>query len=123
NAKGVLLAHGLVDARTLGTKLGAEERTFFGLAGVGELIPRNVTSMDRHIDFGRLLGRGRPAEAAIKEVEGTVEGVNTAQAAIDIGDQHNISLPLIEAVNGVLTGRSAAKEALEAVLHRSLELS
>ncbi|MEM7679194.1 MAG: NAD(P)-binding domain-containing protein [Myxococcota bacterium] len=122
NAKGVLLAHGLVDAKTLGIKLGADERTFFGLAGIGELIPRHVTSMDRHIEFGRLLGQGRPAEAAIEEVEGTVEGAHTAQAAIDVADQHRISLPLIEAVNGVLTGRSAAKEALEAVLHRSLEL-
>ena len=122
-ARGVLLAHGLVDAKRLGTRLGAEERTFFGLTGVGELIPRQVTSMDRHLAVGRQLAQGRPLADALDEAEGPVEGVVTAEMAVRQGAALKLSLPLVEAVHRVLTGQAQANEALESVLHRSLDLA
>ncbi len=122
-ARGVVLAHGLVDARRLGTHLGADERTFFGLAGVGELIPRNVTSMDRHVAFGRMLAHGHPTEVALRRVDGTVEGVHTAAMAVKKAAAVAVKLPLVEAVQSVLEGRTPAFAALDAVLHESLELA
>ncbi len=121
-ARGLLLAHSLVDAKRLGTDLGADERTFYGLAGVGELIPRNVTSMDRHVEFGRMLAEGRAVADALASVDGTVEGATTAATAVAVATQRNLSLPLVEAVQSVLIGTQSARTALEAVLHRSLDL-
>lgn len=122
-ARGLLMAHGLVDAKRLGRGLGAEERTFFGLAGVGELIPRQVTSMDRHVALGRLIAQGWLLEQALAELDGSVEGVDTAAAAVGRGREMGLSLPLVEAVNSVLLGEIGPGDALEAVLHRSLELA
>ena len=122
-ARGHLLAHGLVDAKRLGAKMGAKERTFFGLSGVGELIPRNVTSMDRHLAFGRMLAEGKRVEEALHGVDGTVEGVNTAALAMVQGQALRVSLPLVEAVHTVLTRNTPPAEALEVVLHRSLDLT
>ena len=122
-ARGLLIAHGLVDAKRLGTALGANERTFFGLAGIGELIPRQVTSMDRHQALGRKLASGTSLETALGELDGPVEGVDTAAFAVEMGTQSKIPIPFVDAVQAAITGRLPAQEALEAVLQRSLNLS
>lgn len=121
-ARGVLLTHGLADAKRLGVALGAEEVTFAGLAGVGELIPRNVTSMDRHLEVGRRLAKGETLTGAMAAVEGHVEGVATAKEAVQKANLLRLKLPLVAAVAAVLEGQARPKESLEAVLHLGLEL-
>ncbi|MBK6685653.1 MAG: NAD(P)-binding domain-containing protein [Deltaproteobacteria bacterium] len=121
-ARGVLLTHGLADAKRLGVALGADEVTFAGLAGVGELIPRNVTSMDRHLEVGRRLAKGETLPSALSAVEGHVEGVATAKAAVERATVLRLKLPLVAAVASVLDQQASPKEALEAVLHLGLEL-
>ena len=78
--------------------------------------------MDRHVAFGRLLAQGRSLTSALLEVDGTVEGITTSAMALSLAAKHRLTLPLVEAVDAVLTGRAPANEALEAVLHRSLDL-
>ncbi len=121
-ARGILLTHGLVEARRLGVALGAEDATFSGLAGVGELIPRHVTSMDRHLELGAKLAAGAPLAQAMGELDGHVEGVATAFEAVAAGQRLGLKLPLMEAVHAVLVGKARAQEVLEQVLARGLEL-
>lgn len=121
-ARGVLLTHGLVDAKKLGVALGGSEKTFGGLAGLGELIPRHVTSMDRHLEVGAKLAAGTSLEETLQAVEGHVEGVLTAQEAMKVAQDKGLELLLVRAVVQVLTGEAGAREALEAVLRHSLEL-
>lgn len=121
-ARGVLMAHGLVDAKKLGVALGGLESTFGGLTGVGELIPRNVHTMDRHVEVGKKLAQGHTVEAALAEVGGHVEGVTTAREAVAKAQTLDLKLPLVEAVARVITEDISAQEALEAVLHLRLDL-
>lgn len=121
-ARGVLLTHGLVDAKKIGVALGGSEKTFGGLAGLGELIPRHVTSMDRHLEVGAKLASGMGVQDALQAVDGHVEGVLTATEAMKVAEARGLDLLLVRAVVQVLSGEAGAREALEAVLHRSLEL-
>ncbi|MEQ9502548.1 MAG: NAD(P)-binding domain-containing protein [Deltaproteobacteria bacterium] len=121
-ARGVLLTHGLVDATRLGVALGASASTFSGLAGVGELIPRHVTSMDRHVDLGRRVAEGEKLASALVACDGHVEGVKTAEEAVKAADRLGLELLLVPAVHDILLGRADPREALEAVLHKSLDL-
>lgn len=121
-ARGVLLAHGLVDAKTLALALGGSEATFSGLAGLGELIPRHVTSMDRHVEVGARIGAGLSAEAAQAEAAGHLEGILTAREAMKRAEALGLELRLVRAVAAVLDGAIAPREALEAVLRTSLDL-
>ncbi|MCB9650836.1 MAG: NAD(P)-binding domain-containing protein [Deltaproteobacteria bacterium] len=121
-ARGVLLTHGLVDARKIGMALGATEATFGGLAGLGELIPRHVTSMDRHLDVGAAVAKGASLQEALQQAQGHVEGVVTAMEAMALADARGIELGLVRAVAQVLQGEASPREALEAVLHHSLDL-
>jgi glycerol-3-phosphate dehydrogenase (NAD(P)+) len=121
-ARGVLLTHGLADARKIGLALGASEGTFGGLAGLGELIPRHVTSMDRHVELGAEVARGTTLQDALQKVDGHVEGVVTAKEAMALAESRRLDLVLVRAVAQVLHGEAGPREALEAVLHRSLDL-
>jgi glycerol-3-phosphate dehydrogenase (NAD(P)+) len=121
-ARGLLLTRGLVEARLLGVALGADSATFAGLAGVGDLIPRKVTSTDRHRQLGTRLAEGVRLEAALAVISGEVEGVLTAREAIALATRLSIDLPLVRAVESVLDGKATARDALESVLRLDLDL-
>ena len=107
--RGVLLTHGLLDAARLGRELGADPTTFAGLAGVGDLIPRRISSTDHHVAAGEAFAQGASMEAVIDSCEGELEGVVTAAAAVS---KSNLKLPLIEAVHGVCVGKMKPSDAI-----------
>ncbi len=121
-ARGVLLAHGLSEAMRLGSALGAEVETFTGLAGIGDLIPRRVTSTLRNFHTGDQVARGKPLAEVLSEAHGVVEGVTTAYEAAALAARMDLELPLVRAVAAVLAGQADAREALEAVLMTNLTL-
>jgi glycerol-3-phosphate dehydrogenase (NAD(P)+) len=121
-AHGILLAHGLADATRLGVALGAAAATFRGLAGVGDLIPRRVTSTQRHAEVGARLGRGAAPADALHATSGPLEGVVTAASAAARARALGLRLPLVEAVADVLAGTRAPRDAIEGVLACDLAL-
>lgn len=114
--QGVLLTRGLSEASRVGRALGADPATFAGLAGVGDLIPRRVTSTLKHRALGRTVAIGEPPPSSV------VEGVVTAREARAWAKNHRLELPLVEAVARVFDGEVSAKEAIERVLALDLEL-
>ncbi|MCK6546607.1 NAD(P)-binding domain-containing protein [Myxococcota bacterium] len=121
-ARGVLLTHGLAESKTLGVALGADPVTFSGLAGVGDLIPRKVSSTDRHRVVGAAVATGTPLATALAQAGGHVEGVDTAREAVLLAAKLGLELPLVSAVHDILEGRVPPKETLERVLRRDLDL-
>lgn len=121
-ARGVILCRGLAEATQLGTALGADPATFSGLAGVGDLIPREVSSTARHDEVGRCMASGDSLEDAMGQVEGHVEGVLTAREARDKGRALGLELPLINAVADILDGEADPALRLDEVLDLDLSL-
>jgi glycerol-3-phosphate dehydrogenase (NAD(P)+) len=121
-ARGVLLTHGLIEARRLGLALGASPETFSGLAGVGDLIPRKVTSTERHHAAAKKFVETGSLEEALKAADGHVEGVSTAREAAKLGADRKIDLPLMRAVAAVLDGEASPREALESILRLAIDL-
>ena len=119
--QGVLLTRGLVEATRFGVALGAERATFQGLAGVGDLIPRPVTSTRRHRALGVEIGGGRDAAHATG-AQADLEGLRTVREARSLGERLELSLPLIAAVDDVLNHGASAAAALERVLDLDLEI-
>jgi glycerol-3-phosphate dehydrogenase (NAD(P)+) len=119
--QGILLTRGLVEATRIGVVLGADRSTFTGLAGVGDLIPRPVTSTRRHRRMGEEIGGGRDAAHAT-DAHSDLEGLRTVREARSLGKRFGLSLPLIDAVDDVLFGGKAPGPALEDVLAMDLDL-
>lgn len=122
-ARGVLLTRGLVEAGRLGQALGADPSTFAGLAGVGDLIPRRITTTQRAHAVGGALAQGQALDEILAATKGEVEGVATAAEAVRLAERLGLELPLIQAVDMVLHGEADARQALEDVLQLDLDLS
>jgi glycerol-3-phosphate dehydrogenase (NAD(P)+) len=119
--QGTLLVRGLAEAMQLGLRHGAERSTFMGLAGVGDLIPRQVTSTRNNRELGREIGRGRDAAHATGAHE-ELEGPITAREARELARNLGVKVPLIDAVDEVLWHGAAPLATLERLLALDLEL-
>jgi glycerol-3-phosphate dehydrogenase (NAD(P)+) len=115
NAKAALLTRGMVEMARYGRARGASPKTFFGLAGFGDLVTTCCSRHSRNRSVGEAIGRGQKLESVLANMKMVAEGVWTAKALFgpeaDLGD---ISMPIAEQVHAVLFD---GKNPREAVLH------
>jgi len=118
NAKAGLVTRGLAEILRLGLAMGARAETFYGLAGMGDLV---VTCMSRHSrnwKFGSLIGQGRTAEQALAEVGMVVEGYYSVQAAVALARREGVDMPITQAVAAVLFDGLKPLEAVSGLMLR-----
>ncbi|QDV90464.1 Glycerol-3-phosphate dehydrogenase [NAD(P)+] [Phycisphaerae bacterium RAS2] len=102
NAKAALLTRGLVEITRLGVALGAKRETFGGLAGLGDLVTTCVSPHGRNRTAGEMFGRGSKYEEVIAATPSVIEGIPTTRSVYQLARQHNVEMPITEAVYGVL---------------------
>ena len=102
NTKAMLMTRGLTETARLGVSLGARKETFAGLAGVGDLIVTCTSMHSRNRRAGILIGQGKDAQTAMKEVGAVVEGYYAAKSAYELGQRQGIDMPITEACYKVL---------------------
>ncbi|MBQ4623750.1 MAG: NAD(P)-dependent glycerol-3-phosphate dehydrogenase [Clostridia bacterium] len=102
NAKAAIVTRGMVEIARLGRAMGCREETFYGLAGVGDLIVTATSVHSRNNRAGILMGQGvKPADVVVK-VGMVVEGINALPAAMELSARYGVELPIISAVNAVV---------------------
>jgi glycerol-3-phosphate dehydrogenase (NAD(P)+) len=112
NAKAALLTRGLVEISRLAVAMGAQESTFHGLAGLGDLITTCVSPEGRNRSVGEQLGRGRKLEDILAGMDSVAEGVSTTKAVRELSRRFNVEMPINDAVYSVLF---EAKDVLHAL--------
>ena len=121
NTRGVLMTRGLAELARLGEVLGARPETFFGLAGVGDMITTCISHHSRNRNFGEAVTRGdRSPEALLADQVQVVEGVHMAQAALKLGIKHGIELPVTKQVHDVLFSGKPPRQAMRELMEREL---
>ncbi len=101
NTKAALITRGLSEMARLGVRLGANERTFSGLAGLGDLVVTCTSRHSRNNRFGNLVGSGTDVMTALDTV-GTVEGYYASLMVHDLAKKYNTELPIIEMCYDIL---------------------
>lgn len=102
NAKAALITRGMSEITRLGIAMGCHPQTFYGLAGIGDLIVTATSVHSRNNRCGNLIGRGvKPAEA-VKQVGMVVEGINAIPAAMELMERYQIDMPIIKAIDAVI---------------------
>ena len=102
NAKAALLTRGLVEITRLGLALGARPETFWGLAGMGDLVTTCISPIGRNRSFGEAVGHGRSVQQALAEAHGVVEGVATTASVMELAKRANVAMPITQATYDVL---------------------
>ena len=118
NAKAAFMTRGLTEIARLGMTLGARQETFAGLSGVGDLIVTCCSMHSRNRRAGILIGQGKTAEQAMKEVGATVEGYYATEAGYHLAKQQGVSMPITEAMYEVLYNGLPATEGIRMLLRR-----
>ena len=119
NSRAALITRGLAEMSRLGVCMGAEEYTFSGLAGVGDLIVTCTSRHSRNHRFGKKVGEGMPIAQALGEV-GTVEGYYATDMAYSLSKKYNIEMPIVESCYAVLYGGKDVKEVPNDLMKRPM---
>ena len=118
NTKAALITRGMAEIARLGKAMGCYEQTFYGLAGIGDLIVTATSVHSRNNRCGNLIGQGvKPAEA-VKQVGMVVEGVNTIPGTLQLAKKYKVSMPLSEAVNEIVNNGKDPAETMLALMNR-----
>ena len=118
NTKAALMTRGLTEITRLGIAMGANQQTFSGLSGIGDLIVTCTSSHSRNRYAGELVGQGYTLDEAIEKVNMVVEGVHTAKGAYLLKEKYNVQMPIITAVYQTLFEGLPAKDALHGLMIR-----
>ena len=119
NTKAMLMTRGLTEMARLGVSLGARKETFAGLTGVGDLIVTCTSMHSRNRRAGILIGQGKSAQEAMKEVGAVVEGYYAAKSAYELGKAQGIDMPITEAAYKALYEGADVRVAVRELLTRS----
>ena len=118
NTKAALITRGIAEMTRLGVAMGASEKTFGGLTGIGDLIVTCASMHSRNRRAGILIGQGKTADEAMKEVKQVVEGVYSAKAAKALAEKYGVQMPIVEQVNRILFENKNPKEAVRDLMMR-----
>ena len=121
NAKAALLTRALPEMIRIGIHLGASAETFFGLSGLGDLMATCDSSLSRNYQVGYGLAHGKPLEEILADLEGTAEGVNTANVLVKIADLEAIAVPIARQVHRLLRAKITPEQAIQALMERDLK--
>jgi glycerol-3-phosphate dehydrogenase (NAD(P)+) len=106
NAKASLITRGLVEMARLGEACGAQQETFAGLAGLGDLNVTCYSGYGRNRRAGELIARGATGDEAEAQIGQVVEGLTTAPVLRDLSHRVGVELPITEGVCRILDGDS-----------------
>lgn len=102
NTKAALLTRGVTEMARFGAALGADAQTFYGLAGIGDLITTCISKHGRNRHVGALLGQGQKLRDILANMKMVAEGVYTTQSVHELAAQRGIDMPITAEVYRVL---------------------
>ena len=98
--------------------MGCNERTFPGLAGMGDLIVTATSQHSRNNRCGQLIGEGVPTKAAIAQIGMVVEGINALDATMQLASRYGVEMPITEAVDQIVNQGRNPRDVVYALMTR-----
>ena len=121
NTRAALITRGLTEMRRLGLKLGANPRTFAGIAGVGDLVLTCTGDVSRNHTVWKKIGEGMKLNEILSEMRMVAEGVKTAKSVYNLSRKLGVEMPISQEVYHVLYDDVAPKEAVRRLMTRDLK--
>ena len=110
NMKAATITRGLAEMIRVGAALGCNKDTFYGLAGVGDMIVTAMSTNSRNYNCGKLIGQGLGAKEAIEKVGMVVEGINFLPTAMEIKNKYKVELPITTGVYDIVFNGKSPKD-------------
>ncbi|MGD9043039.1 MAG: NAD(P)H-dependent glycerol-3-phosphate dehydrogenase [Desulfobacterales bacterium] len=121
NTRAALITRGMTEVRRLGLHLGANPRTFTGLAGFGDLVLTCTGNLSRNYTVGIKLGKGKKLQHILDEMHMVAEGVKTAKSVYNFSRKLGVEMPICHEIYRILYEDLAPKEAVYRLMTRTLK--
>ena len=118
NSKAALITRALAELLRLGTGMGGNERTFYGLSGVGDLIATCFSKHSRNRRVGERLGRAETLAQVQADMKMVAEGIPTAKSAFECARRLDVETPIIDQIYAILYERKPLLLAMQELLGR-----
>lgn len=121
NTRAALITRGLTEIRRLGLKLGANPRTFTGLAGIGDLLLTCTGDLSRNHTVGKKIGEGRKLNDILSEMRMVAEGIKTAKSVYNLSLKLGVEMPISHEIYHILYDDVSPQDALLRLMTRDLK--
>lgn len=121
NSRAALITRGLAEICRLGEKMGAMRPTFFGLAGIGDLVLTCTGELSRNRSVGLRLGQGEKLSAILSSMTMVAEGVKTTKAAHQLAQRESVEMPIVSQVYSILYEDCQPRAAVKGLMTRDLK--
>ena len=95
NMQSALITRGLREMIQFGEAMGANSRSFLGVAGIGDLIATATSEHSRNFTFGKRLAQGETKEEIIRTSGEVIEGVRTLVIVYHLAEKEKLALPIV----------------------------
>jgi glycerol-3-phosphate dehydrogenase (NAD(P)+) len=114
NAKAAFIAFTWSEVIAFGAAMGARESTFYGLAGIGDVVATCVSDLSRNHFVGAEIARGRRLEDILTSMHQVAEGVHTARAVHRLAHEIHTDAPIMLSIyralfDGYPVGKAVAR--------------
>jgi glycerol-3-phosphate dehydrogenase (NAD(P)+) len=121
NTLAALITRGLAEITRLAVAMGGQPKTLAGLAGLGDLVLTCSGELSRNRKVGFELAHGRDLAEILGSMNMIAEGVDTCDAAVELGEKFEVDLPIIQQMHAVLHAAKSPREAVRELMDRSLK--
>lgn len=119
NTRAMVITRALRELARLGTAMGGQIETFYGLAGMGDLIATCSSPLSRNRTVGYELARGRGIDEVLAGMNQVAEGVRTSAVVMELAEQYGVAMPIAAEVDKVLNHGQPVAEAYRGLLRRA----
>lgn len=112
NLKAALVLAGYSEGICLLEKMGADESTAFGPAGIGDLYVTATSPRSRNRSLGEKLASGMSLESALSEMHMVAEGVRATKSFLDYSKKIDVPTPFLSALWSLLEGELEVEDAV-----------
>jgi len=121
NTQAALITRGLAEITRLAIAMGGQPKTLAGLAGLGDLVLTCNGDLSRNRMVGIELAKGRTLAEILGSMSMVAEGVETCDAAIALGAEYGVDLPITNEMHAVLHQAKSPRQAIRDLMERSLK--
>ena len=104
----------------LGLIMGANESTFFGLSGIGDLLVTALSKHSRNRFVGEKIGKGESLDSIMGSMKMVAEGINTCKAIPDLVKKYKIEMPISESIHDILFNKKDPLKVVKELMTRKL---
>ena len=118
NARAALIARGFAEMTRFGLANGAKRETLAGLSGLGDLVLTCSSTSSRNFSLGKGIGEGRSPAELMSDRKTVAEGAFTAPVLARLAEEMGIDMPVVAAVDKLLSDRANVDQVLQELLAR-----